>query len=168
ADEPGVIPTLARFRQDAVGRHAGEEQPALLLHRLAVVDVHLITVTVALIHIGLAVDLADLGARAQGRSVSGQVHAAAHVPALLALDALIALNPLGHQADDGFVRGAELSRGRLGEARQVPRRLDHRHLHAEADAEIGNLALASIARRLDLALRAALPEAARHQNGVGA
>src|SRR5690606_36416185 len=36
------------------------------------------------------------------------------------------------------------------------------------DAEIGDLALPRVARRLDLALRAALPEAARHQDGVGA
>ena len=44
--------------------------------------------------------------------------------------------------------------------------LDHRHLHAEADAEIGHLALARELRREDLAFRAALAEAARHQNAV--
>ncbi len=51
---------------------------------------------------------------------------------------------------------------------QMPRRLDHRHLHAEADAEIRHLALAGEARRLDLALGAALAEAARHQDAVDA
>ena len=50
----------------------------------------------------------------------------------------------------------------------MPRHLDHRHLHAEADAEVGHLALAREAGRLDLALRAALAEAARHQDAVHA
>ena len=50
----------------------------------------------------------------------------------------------------------------------VARRLDHRHLHAEADAEIGHLALAGEPRRPDLALRAALAEAAGHQDAVHA
>ena len=46
--------------------------------------------------------------------------------------------------------------------------LDHRHLHAEADAEIGHLALAREAGGEDLALGAARAEAARHQNAVHA
>ena len=49
---------------------------------------------------------------------------------------------------------------------EVARRLDHRHLQPEADAEIGNLALAREARRLDHALRAALAEPARHEDRV--
>ena len=53
-----------------------------------------------------------------------------------------------------------------GDAGQVARRLDHRHLHAEADAEIRHVALAGELRRLDLALGAALAEAAGHQDAV--
>jgi hypothetical protein len=34
----------------------------------------------------------------------------------------------------------ELLGPRIGQARQVARRLDHRHLHAQADAQIGHLA----------------------------
>src|SRR5205085_5371213 len=45
---------------------------------------------------------------------------------------------------------------------------DHRHLHAEADAEIRDLALAREPRRADLALGAALPEAARDEDAVNA
>jgi hypothetical protein len=45
---------------------------------------------------------------------------------------------------------------------------DHRHLHAEADAEYGNLALAGIAPRLDLALRRRAARAARLQDAVDA
>jgi hypothetical protein len=45
-------------------------------------------------------------------------------------------------------------------------RLDHRHLHAEADAEERHVALARELDRVDLALGAALAEAARHQDAV--
>ena len=50
----------------------------------------------------------------------------------------------------------------------VARVLDDRDLHAEADAEIGHAALARVAHGLDLALDAALAEAARHQDRVHA
>jgi hypothetical protein len=42
----------------------------------------------------------------------------------------------------------------------------HGHLHAEADAEIGHLALAREADAGDLAFRAALAEAAGHEDAV--
>ena len=48
----------------------------------------------------------------------------------------------------------------------VPRRLDAGHLHAEADAEERHLALAGELGREDLAFRAALAEAAGHQDAV--
>src|ERR1700746_3506219 len=54
----------------------------------------------------------------------------------------------------------ELAPGRLA---QVPGGLDHRHLHAEADAKISHVPPTREARRLDLAFRAALAEAAGHQ-----
>ena len=61
---------------------------------------------------------------------------------------------------------AELGRAGAGQPREMPRRLDHRHLHAEADAEIRHLPLAREAHRLDLALGAALAEPARHEDRV--
>lgn len=76
--------------------------------------------------------------------------------------------PFGHQTHDRLGRRPELRRGGLGKTGQVPRRLDHRHLHAETDAEIGDVALTGEPRRLDLAFRPTLAEAAGHQNGVGA
>src|SRR5690348_13342660 len=48
----------------------------------------------------------------------------------------------------------------------MPRCLDDCHLHAEADAEIGHVALPGETRRLDLAFRATLAKAARHEDGV--
>src|SRR5688572_22631616 len=61
---------------------------------------------------------------------------------------------------------AELGRAGALEAGEVARRLDHRHLHAEADAEERHLALAGKTDRRDLALRATLAEAARHQDAM--
>jgi hypothetical protein len=52
------------------------------------------------------------------------------------------------------------------DAGQIARGFDAGHLHAEADAEIGNLALAGELRRQDLAFRTALAKAAGHQNAV--
>ena len=52
------------------------------------------------------------------------------------------------------------------DADEIARRLDHRHLHAEADAEIRHVALARELRRADLAFGAALAEAAGHQDAV--
>ena len=77
--------------------------------------------------------------------------------------------PLSHSVirpTTGSGVGAELGRVGLGDAAQIARRLDHRHLHAEADAEIRHVALARELRRPDLALGAALAEAARHQDAV--
>ena len=48
----------------------------------------------------------------------------------------------------------------------MPGRFDHRHLHAEADAEIRYLVLAGELDRPDLALPTAFAEAARHQDAV--
>src|SRR5207249_936858 len=51
-------------------------------------------------------------------------------------------------------------------AQDVAAELDHRHLQAEADPEEGNLSLPGLARRQDLALGAAHPEASRDQDAV--
>ena len=76
------------------------------------------------------------------------------------------LQPFGHQADHRLGGRTELGRIRLGNPDEVARRFNHRHLHAEADAEIGDVALAGELGGADFALGAALAEAARHQNAV--
>ena len=62
----------------------------------------------------------------------------------------------------------ELGRMGAGQPDHVAGEFDHRALHAQADAEEGNLPLAGKADRLDLALDAALAESARHQQAVEA
>src|SRR5439155_17422469 len=60
----------------------------------------------------------------------------------------------------------ELGRSGTGQMREMPRRLDYRHLHAKADPEIRDPAFAGKARRLDLALRAALAKTAGNEDAV--
>jgi len=53
-----------------------------------------------------------------------------------------------------------------GQAADIAGVFDHRHLHAQTDAEIGDLVFPRIARRQDHAFDAAVAEAARHQHAV--
>jgi hypothetical protein len=71
------------------------------------------------------------------------------------------------------ITGCGVSRVELGavgafEPGDVAGVLDHRHLHAETDPEIGHPLLAGVAHGGDLALDAALAEAAGHQHRVHA
>ena len=53
------------------------------------------------------------------------------------------------------------------EPAHVARELDHRHLHAQADAEVRHCFSRAYRTARDLALDAALAEAARNHNRVG-
>src|SRR5262245_8970227 len=87
----------------------------------------------------IAIGLRDLAARLQFRVIGAEPHRAAEVAAGFADLEFIALHPFGHGADHGLRRIAELSRARIGDAAETPRRLDTGHLHAETDAEIWHL-----------------------------
>ena len=102
------------------------------------------------------------------RLIGAEPHGAAEIAAGGALLELVAAQPFGQQADDRLRRRAELGRVGVLDAGEGARRLDDGHLHAEADAEIRHLALAGEAGRPDLALGAALAEAAGHQDAVDA
>src|SRR5207302_11279801 len=97
-----------------------------------------------------------------------KAHRAAEIAIGLALFQFVAAHPLGHQTDDRVLARAELGRAGARQPRQMPRRLDDRHLHAETDAEIRDIALARETRRLDLTLGAALAEAAGDKDCVHA
>src|SRR5262245_44369416 len=66
------------------------------------------------------------------------------------------------------MRGVLVELRRIGAAQtaDVPGEFHHRELHAETDAEEGVLVLARVARRADLALRAAVAESTRDQDRV--
>ena len=74
---------------------------------------------------------------------------------------------LGQQVDDGIRRlGIHLRRVRAVEPDDVPRELGDRDVHAEADAEVRDLALARDAAGEDLPLPAARAEAAGDEHAV--
>ena len=62
--------------------------------------------------------------------------------------------------------GVKFGRVSVFIAEHVARKLDNRRLHAEADAEIGNIVFARVFCTDYLALYAAVAEAAGHKNAV--
>ena len=115
---------------------------------------------VALADLVDAVGGARPGARDQVHRLAAQAHGAAHVG-----DALL----LGQQVDHREGRLlVELPGVGAGHAADRARELDHRALHAQADAQVGHAVLATVLDGLDLALDAAHAEAARHDHAVGA
>ena len=163
AHEPGMIGPLDDLGQFAVGRHARKHQPATFQRR-AVMDVHLVTVAMPLGNRVGAVDAGDMAVARQRGVVRAQPHRAAHIAARGARLQSGFRHPFGDEADDGFGGRAELGGGGSGQPGGIPRAFDAGHLHAEADPEIGHLALPREPHGGDLALRSAFAEAARHQD----
>ena len=130
ADEVRVVRQLDHLDQPAGRATAPESTMPWLLERLAVVVVDLVAVAVA---------LADLGRRrrpsaardARRRARTG--YAPRRIVAALVGDVAL----VGHQVDDRVRRAPDRTRSssRPSRPHDVARELDHRHLHAEADAE---------------------------------
>src|SRR5581483_5035129 len=123
---------------------------------------------VPLADLRVPVDRGDPALWIEYRRIGTEPHRAAEVAVGLALLDLVAAQPFGHQADHRVLARTELARPGPGQPGEMPRRLDHRHLHPEADAKIRHLPLAGKASRLDLAFRAPLAEPARHEDAVDA
>src|SRR5262245_26902034 len=166
ADEPGMVLVLDHLRQQPVRRHAGKPHP-VLLEATAIPGIDLVAMTVALGNLGGAiVDLARTAAALQQRWIGPEPHRTAKLAVDAAPLELVALHPLGHQADHRFRRGAELGRVCLFDAAEIARRLDHGHLHPEANPEIRDLARARELRGLDLPFGTALSKSAVDENSV--
>ena len=116
----------------------------------------------------LAIDVAHLAIACEMGVIGAQAHGAAQIAALVAPLDDVAPHPFRHETDHGVFAGAEFRRARAGDTGQVASRLDHCHLHAEADAEIGHVALAGETCGMDLAFCPAFAEAARHQDSMDA
>src|SRR5678816_4508501 len=103
-------------------------------------------------------------------ALRAEAHRAAEIGLGIArLDRAVAVFPFVDQGDHRMLGlGIELGAVGAGEAGLVARVLDRRDLHAEADAEVGNLLLARELRGEDLALDAALAEAAGHEDRIEA
>src|SRR5258705_8968507 len=113
-----------------------------------------------------AIDFRHPAAALQLSRIRAKPHGAAEITGFRALLQLVAAQPFRHQADQRLLGRTELGGVRLLDADQIARGLDDRHLHAEADAEIRYVADTGELRRPDLAFRAALAEAAGHQDAV--
>src|ERR671912_1771669 len=159
ADEPGMVLVFHDLRQNPVWRHAREAQ-ALRLQLVPVGHVDLVAVPVALGDFRAAIDLRHLAALLQRGLERAEAHGAAEIAACRALLQFVAAQPLGEKAHHRLGGRAEFGGAGVLDSGERPGRLHHRHLHAEADAEIRHLALAGELRRPDLALGAALAESA--------
>ena len=107
----------------------------------------------------LAVGPADSGVSlCQAAGVGPQTHGTAllsHIPLLV------------HQGDDR-IRSGRVQLGRVGarKAGHMAGKLNHRHLHAQADPQEGHIILPGIPDGGNLALHAAVPKAAGHKDAV--
>ena len=103
------------------------------------------------------VDVVDAASFLKDAGVGAKPHGAAQVAAGLALLQVASLHPFGHQPDHRVLAGAEFGGTGAREPGHVAGRLDHCHLHAETDAEIGNAPFPGEAGGSDLAFGTALP-----------
>src|SRR5215471_13001670 len=161
ADEPGVIRNLDDFRKHAVRRHAGKAQTGRL-EGLLVTDIYFITMAMPLADAGGAVNPGYLALWRKHRLIGAKTHRPAEFSVRFAPLERITAHPLGHQPDDRMVARAEFGRTRSAETRKMTRGLDHRHLHAKANAEIWQATFTREARRSDLAFRTPFAEPPRH------
>ncbi len=121
---------------------------------LAVGIVEFKAVAVAFLDLFLAVGFGGNGAWLQHAGIQSQAHGAAHVG-----DGAL----LGHQVDDRVGRscGRTRSSWHLSSPSTSRANSTHHQLHAQAQPQVGDLLLAGIAGRLDLAFDAAASQTRR-------
>src|SRR5690606_16037366 len=168
-------PRMHRLRQldhlhQRVVHGLGADHQAAVLELGAVTVVEFVAVTMPLAdHVG-TVQLVGQRAGLDALLLQAQAHGAAHVAVLAAtLDVAARGAPLCDQADHRIRRLAVVL-GAVGafHAEYVACVVDHGGLHAVADAEVRQPGFARMARGQDLALEAAIAEAARYQDAVEA
>src|SRR5467141_2067449 len=169
ADEPRVRWQLDHFAQLLALGQAGNAQ-ALVLQPLYVLALDFVPVAVAFVDHVRAVDLAREAPGLERGALGAQAHRAAEIGLFVAaLDAAVAVLPFGHERDHRVRRVAvEFRAVRAREPDDVARKLDHRELHAQADAEIRDLVLARVLDRLHHAFDAPLAEAPGNEYRVHA
>ena len=156
--EPGVVRQLDDFYQAAVWGQARQPHTAHLHLRPEIV-VELVAVAVALGDLCRAIQLPAAGALRQHAGVAAQPHGAA-----LGGD----IHLVRHQVDDRVGGGGKFGGAGVCPAQHVAGELDHRHLHPQADAEVGNAAFPGVPHGRDHALDAPVAEAAGHQDAAAA
>ena len=167
-EEPAVTRQLDGLDQLFMAGGAAADGQASLFQALDVVVVDFVAMAVALGDLGVAVHARGQRAGNQIALLAAQAHGAAHIGVLVAFfDLAVVVHPLVDQRHHREV-GVEVELGGVGagHAGHVARVFNQRDLHAQADAEVGDVVLAGKLYRLDLAFHAALAEASRHQDGV--
>src|SRR3954447_14253119 len=158
-DEPGMVRELDHLDEAALLERARDHETCLdELRPEGVVD--LVAVAMALVDDALAIG--GVGARPvlNVDGVGAEAHRAAEI-----LDLLL----LGQEVDHGVGRlRVHLRRVGAVEPDDVPCELGDGDVHAEADSEVRNVALASDAAGGDLPLPPARPEPTGNENAVGA
>ena len=127
--------------------------------------------TVAFLDCGGAVNLGHFRAFLKLRRISAQPHGAAFVVVHLAGDLVVALNPFLQVVNHGgkaFAAGLviEFLGTGIGDPRQIARGLDHRHLHAQTDAQIRHIMGAGVFGGFDFAFGSAFAKSAGHKDRV--
>src|SRR5438552_207841 len=160
AEEPRMVGELDHLAQvagqRALGPRADDQTGGFEPREIMVV--YFVTVAMALGPGRCAVDAVR---ERPGNDLAG-LRAEAHGAAEVGLggsffDGSVLVLPFGNECHHRMRRiEIELGAVGVGEPRLVPRILDHRELHAEANPQIGNPVLARIADRFDLALDSAL------------
>ena len=158
-EEEGVVLQLDDLDQVAAGVDARDEQAGAL--ELADVGVvHLVAVAVAFADAFGLVGLGGLRAGGEGALVAAESHGRALVD-----DLLLLLHHVDHRM--GGV-GVELGGVGALQLEHVAGELDHGDLQAEAEPVVGHAVLAGVAGGDDLALGAAVAEAAGDEDAVEA
>src|SRR6185503_3589258 len=158
-DVPRVRWQLDDLDELAVERAPHDFEP-LLGQRLLVEAVELVAMAVALVDDVAAIE----GVRLRPRFQLALVRPEPHRPA-----EIVHAEQIAQLVDHvGLRLGRALGRVGLGQPAHVPRVLDRGPLEAVADAEVGNAALARDLRGAHHAARAAIAEAAGHEDAVGA
>src|SRR5450759_1928266 len=133
AEIPRMVADLADLDVGIIGRLAGDLETRRL-QALFVFAVELVAVAMALVDLARAVGFVCHAALGQAASPASQPHGAAQLVDTLEFAEL----------EDDAVRRAGVELGGIGgfEAAHIARVFDHQGLHAEADPEVGHLALA--------------------------
>ena len=157
ADKPGVVVDFEDFDEGAVRARAGKNDAGGFEGRAKRV-VDLITVSVAFGNLASGVDLAGVGVVAEFAEIGTEAHGAAFV-----LNRFLAVDEM----DDGMCRvRAKFGGVGVRPAADVAGVFDEGHLHAEADAEKGDAAIACVADGADFTFRAADAETAGDEDAV--
>src|SRR5205807_227132 len=156
-DEPWMIRQLDYLDQPSFLECPGHGEPRLD-ERRAVVVIHLVAVSVPLVHHGLAVGIERVRSFRELDRLRAEPHRAAEI-----LDLLL----LGKEVDHRM-RCLRIHLRRVGalETEHVPGEFRHRYVHTEANPEIRDQALTRDPAREDLALPAPRTEATGNEHAV--